>query len=145
MSDCCTTKEHSQPRLEWCACPVDGHRCLPVGMRTVLHHLSRPWTQALPDQPYYFCDTPACDVVYFGGDGTTLNRTAVRTVVGIKEVSESAPLCYCFGASKSDAQSNPAIRAFVVEQTKKGNCTCTTSNPSGRCCLKNFPRQDRSK
>ncbi|VAW87178.1 hypothetical protein MNBD_GAMMA17-417 [hydrothermal vent metagenome] len=145
MSDCCAKKEPSQPRLEESACPVDGHHCKPVELQTMLHHLNQPWAQALPDQRYYFCDSPACDVVYFGQDGITLNRSAVHTVVGIKEASERAPLCYCFGVSKSDAQANPAIRTFVMEQTKKGYCTCATSNPSGRCCLKNFPREDRSK
>ena len=141
MSGCCTAKDHSQLRLERHACPADGHHCLPVDIQTMLHHLREPWALVLPDQPYYFCDNPACEVIYFSRNGITLNRSAVRTVVGTKEVSESAPLCYCFGVSKSDAQSSPAIRAFVVEQTKKGNCTCTTSNPSGRCCLKDFPRQ----
>jgi len=145
MSDCCTKKDHSQSRQGEGVCPADGHHCKPVGMQTILHHLSQPWVLALPDQPYYFCDSPACDVVYFGRDGTVLNRAAIRTVVGIKEVLGSAPLCYCFGVSKSDALSNPDIRAFVVEQTKNGFCTCTTSNPSGRCCLKDFPREDRSK
>jgi len=145
MSDCCTKKDHSQPRREEGACPVDGYYGKPVDMRTMLHHLSQPWALALPDQPYFFCDNPDCDVVYFGRDGSTLDRSVVRTVVGIKEASGSAPLCYCFGVSKSAAQSNLAIRAFVVEQTKKGFCSCATSNPSGRCCLKDFPREERLK
>lgn len=145
MADCCAKKDHSQPQQEGSTCPVDGHRCKPVDMQTMLHHLSQPWAQELSDQPYYFCDTPTCDVVYFGQDGVTMNRSAVRTVIGTKETLDSAPLCYCFGVSKSDARSNPTIRAFVVEQTKKGYCTCSTSNPFGHCCLKDFPREDRSK
>jgi hypothetical protein len=28
----------------------------------------------------------------------------------------------------------------VMAQTKAGLCSCDTSNPSGRCCLKDFPK-----
>lgn len=62
--------------------------------------------------------------------------------IGVKEASDDTLLCYCFGVSKKDFQSDLAIREFVVGQTKAGLCSCETSNPSGRCCLKNFPKTD---
>lgn len=88
---------------------------------------------------YFFCDDTACDVVYFGDDGSTLLKSQLRTQVGLKEASGDAPLCYCFGISKRDFANDPATRDFVVAQTKAGRCSCETSNPSGRCCLKDFP------
>ena len=48
-------------------------------------------------------------------------------------------LCYCFGVSRADFDRNPGTKDFVTAQTKAGLCACETSNPSGRCCLKDFP------
>jgi len=64
----------------------------------------------------------------------------MRTPVGVKEASADTLLCYCFGVSKQDFQTDPATREFVVAQTKAGLCSCDTRNPSGRCCLKDFPK-----
>jgi hypothetical protein len=61
-------------------------------------------------------------------------------LVGAKDLSGNAPLCYCFGVSKADAINDPAIRDYVLTKTKRGICSCETSNPSGCCCLKDFPR-----
>jgi len=38
------------------------------------------------------------------------------------------------------ALADPGIRDFVVAQTRLGLCACDTRNPSGRCCLIDFPR-----
>ena len=44
-------------------------------------------------QPYYFCDDPECDVVYFGLDDSLILKSQVRTPVGLKERSEDATVC----------------------------------------------------
>jgi hypothetical protein len=79
-------------------------------------------------------------VVYFGADDSVILQPQLRTTVGMKSSSELSLLCYCFGVSRADVASGNAIRDFVVAQTKLGLCSCETSNPSGRCCLKDFPR-----
>jgi len=38
-----------------------------------------------------------------------------------------------------DYQSDKRLKDFVVEQTKADVCACDIRNPSGRCCLKDFP------
>jgi hypothetical protein len=48
-------------------------------------------------------------------------------------------LCYCFSISLDDYIKNPALKDFVLEKTKAGACMCKTMNPSGKCCLKDFP------
>jgi hypothetical protein len=30
----------------------------------------------------------------------------------------------------------------VIEQTRLHNCACDVRNPSGRCCLKDFPKAE---
>jgi hypothetical protein len=42
--------------------------------------------------------------------------------------------------SKTDYLDNPGTREFVVEQTKLKHCACEVQNPSGKCCLKDFPK-----
>ncbi|HEY6094307.1 MAG TPA: hypothetical protein VIU93_05065 [Gallionellaceae bacterium] len=118
-----------QPRRGQCG--VRPHHCPPP---------QAPWQWQDNGANYYFCADPACDIVYFGDDGSIIRKAQLRTVVGVKETADSAPLCYCFGVSRADAMSNPAIREYVVQQTRLGLCTCDTSNPAGRCCLKDFPR-----
>jgi len=69
-----------------------------------------------------------------------LPKSMLRTRVVAKEQDGDALLCHCFGVTKADFEREPSARDFVVEQTKAGRCSCQTSNPSGRCCLKDFPK-----
>ncbi|MDH5484932.1 MAG: hypothetical protein OEY43_06800 [Gammaproteobacteria bacterium] len=138
MSDCCSSQKPEKIKRH--SCPVHGQLCLQVAVSTIIHHLKSPWEYPLKDQAYYFCDDPGCDVVYFGEDDSVINKQLLRTVVGIKQQTDDAVICYCFGVSKSDAMNNPVANAFVIEQTKQGVCACATRNPSGRCCLKDFPK-----
>lgn len=139
MSECCTSRPESRARHR--PCPVSGHNCAAVARRTVLHHLRSPWRLATDADHFYFCDDPDCDVVYFNHRGDTFTRAALRTCVGRKTQAPDATLCYCFGVSFRDARENPACESFVREQTREGVCACATRNPSGRCCLRDFPRR----
>jgi hypothetical protein len=55
-------------------------------------------------------------------------------------------LCYCFGitekvyleALKKNKQN--IIKDFVIYQTKNNHCHCVESNPSKKCCLKDFKK-----
>lgn len=143
MSDCCGTTESSScstTRSRRHRCPVNGKTYPEVEGRTLLHHLRTPWQIALTEQPYYYCDDPGCPVVYFGADDTTITQESLRTSVGCKIPDDEATVCYCFGVTRAEARNDPAARTFVVEQTRIGACACDTRNPSGRCCLKDFPR-----
>jgi hypothetical protein len=137
-SCCSSTCKTETPKTH--RCPSNGVEYREVSSRTIAHHINEPWLWNGKNCSYYFCDDPECDVVYFGDDDSFILKSQLRTEVGIKSTSEHALLCYCFGVTKADAQQNPAIKSFVVEQTKQKLCSCETSNPSGRCCLKDFPR-----
>jgi hypothetical protein len=148
MNDCClhneTTCENTidqYPRSH--CCPANGKRYSSVKRQTLLHHLFRPWQKSLTEQGYYFCTDPECDVVYFGQDNTVLHTDDLRTTVWQKTNDKKANICYCFGVSKetadADLNNNGDIRSFVLEQTRQSQCSCETHNPSGRCCLKDFP------
>jgi hypothetical protein len=137
MTNCCNTSQAVQPKKH--VCPVNGKPCSEVSVGTVMHHINQPWNYPLSDQAYFFCDDPDCEVVYFSQDNTTIKTDSLRTKVGIKEQTEKALICYCFGINRQQSKSSPWAKAFVIEQTKNHRCSCNTSNPSGRCCLKDFP------
>lgn len=142
MSDCCSSSCKAVPPRKH-KCPANGIEYAEVTTKTILHHLRHPWKWKEKSQRYFFCEAADCAVVYFGEDGSTIAKAEVRGIIGSKEAAADAPLCYCFGISKQDAAAAPSLREFVMEKTWLGLCSCETSNPSGRCCLKDFPRGEQ--
>ena len=138
MSDCCSSQSLTEARYGKYRCPVNGRQYNDVSEKTIMHHIKKPWAKEVKSQKYYYCDDPECEVVYFGQDDSVIEKFDVRTSIGNKEKSGGSLLCYCFGVTVDDAALNPAIKKFVVAQTKTHRCECVVRNPSGRCCLKNF-------
>ncbi len=147
MSDCCSNKDgektcsEKKPSPRKFACPENMQQYIEVDKKTILQHIKSPWQYTLDELKYYFCDDPNCDIVYFGIKGSVINKAQLRTVIGKKEKDENALVCYCFGISKALAAQNPEIKTYVTQQTKEKNCACEVRNPSGRCCLKDFPNK----
>ena len=141
MSDCCSKSCSSTEAHNTYRCPVNGKEYKGVSEKTILHHIKAPWLWHNETHDYYFCDDPDCDVVYFGIDDSVILKSQMRTVVGVKEDSDTSLVCYCYGATKADILDEASIRQFVTKQTKSGDCSCETSNPAGCCCLKYFPKK----
>ena len=138
-SSCEQTGTKSAPRK--LNCPVNGKAYLSVEPKTISHHLKQSWKWSAVEQGYYFCSDPECDVVYFAEDGGVIQTSELRTAVGVKEMKPDSLICYCYGVTLDDAKSDATIKEFVIQKTKVDECACDTRNPSGRCCLKNFPKQ----
>lgn len=145
MSNCCSENNSSNssdkklfPRKQ--ACPANQNNYVLTSLKTVLHHIKTSWNAKLKEQGYYFCHDPKCDVVYFGEDGSVIKTSELRTTISVKQNEDDDLICYCFGIKRKDAKNDCSIKEFVIKQTKIGNCSCETSNPSGRCCLKDFPK-----
>jgi len=142
MNNCCTNNKPSEKYPKKYCCPVNGKEYSNVKLHTMMHHIQKPWDFQLIDQGYYFCDDPGCDVVYFGQDKSIFRRNQIRTKIWQKEAEQSSTVCHCFGANHKQASENKNVLQFIKEQTKEGSCSCETSNPSGRCCLKDFPKDE---
>jgi len=140
MSDCCSSNNENLKTPKQHTCPKDNTKGRAVSYKTILHHVKEPWALKSKEQSFYFCNSPDCDVVYFGFNNSMIKKDQLRTRVGIKETAKDALVCYCFGVTKSEAQKNEQVKAFVIEQTKHSLCSCATYNPSGKCCLRDFPR-----
>lgn len=141
MNTCCSNRHCDYPDKH--VSPLNGRVYSAVNRRTVLHQVKTPWARDIPEQGYYFCTDPDCEVVYFGEDDRLLRRNDLRTAVGQKSQAPDRLLCYCFDIRESDARSDRAgaVRQFVIEHTRDGSCDCAVRKPSGRCCLKEFPDQ----
>lgn len=137
MTNCCSSSNNAKVQREKYKCPVNGKEYKSVTLTTILNQINEPWNWDIRQQGYYFCDDPDCDVVYFGEDDFIINKSSLRTEVGIKENNPESLICYCFGISKIESSSQK-IKEFVIKNTKEKTCACTTRNPSGRCCLKDF-------
>lgn len=139
MADCCAVPkgQASNPRKH--CCPRNGREYAEVSARTVALHIQRPWTWASQGRRYFFCEDLDCEVAYFADDDSVILKSELRTSVGLKEQTDDALICYCFGVTRGEARTVPDAKAYVVAQTRQGFCACDTTNPSGRCCLKDFP------
>lgn len=147
-SSCNKTEGNQKSGPRKARCPANGQEYRQVAFKAMVHQLRQPWSMALPEQAYYFCSSPECDVVYFGEDGTTVSRAQLRSEVGQKSTVPDRLLCYCFDIRLSDIASSTkkgqTLRDYVIQQTASGVCACETRNPSGRCCLADFPAVDQS-
>ena len=139
MSECCSSGRNTIT-VNKANCPKSGNKCSSVSEDTILKHIKSPWDWKNKKQNYFFCDDPDCDVVYFGEDKSVINQSEIRASVGIKDKSNNALVCYCFGITKQNIHSNPSIKDFVIKQIKEKTCACEYLNPSGKCCLKDFPK-----
>lgn len=135
---CCNTD--STPRH--LPCPGCGAPGAAVSPTTLQHQLRQPWRQSPGDQNFFFCEQSGCDVVYFSADGAAYHASALRQPVGQKSTQHDRTLCYCFDIRHSDladAETTRKCRDYVINETREQRCACEQRNPSGRCCLRDFP------
>lgn len=148
MDSCCSSSSvEAKAEIKQAAlCPSCGTPAKPVGLVTLMHQVVAPLNQQLGSEKFYFCSSPACDSVYFSDAGTVIEACQVRAEIGQKSIAPGRVICYCFDISHARAMEEleqtgtSASKAFVVEQTRLKNCACDIRNPSGRCCLKEFPK-----
>ncbi len=137
MSDCYS--QHPESSTQRYPCPACGRIGKPVSIKTILHQIKQPWLFKQLNKHYFFCAETVCDVVYFVEDNLLIRTNDLRQSVGLKDQTEQAILCYCFAISVADAKKNPALKQFVLDKTENKLCACEIRNPSGKCCLKDFP------
>lgn len=121
-------------------CPGCGNRGKTVRPLTVRSLLKDDAVGRIAEAEHRFCDSKACDVVYFAG-GQTFTKSDLKVPVGVKDAIGERPLCYCFGHSvasiKDELRTNGQSKALadIRQKMKAPGCRCDTENPSGVCCL----------
>jgi hypothetical protein len=128
-------------------CPTNGQMTKPVRKKTVESLVTGETRGALKPQPYYFCEAADCDTVYISALGDHLITKDLLTVrVGVKEVEDPIPLCYCFGYDRKAVRDDirragdTTIQKVITQRVKAGECRCEETNPSGGCCLGNVAK-----
>ncbi|MGB9856263.1 MAG: hypothetical protein ACPLKS_06940 [Caldisericum exile] len=70
-----------------------------------------------------------------------LHKENVKVRVGIKEIEDPIPVCYCFGWTQekifNEIRQLGHSTAFqeITDKVKAGECACEINNLSGRHCL----------
>lgn len=142
MTTCCSVDKHSSVQGQ---CPACRTACKAVPMTTLYHQVKFPDNVSIPEDDYYFCHEPTCDVGYFGEKSALIKKSQLREAQHI----EAGWLCYCFDISKTaylsalENQCGAMIKNFIIKQTKAGSCACASRNPSGQCCLADFKRLEK--
>jgi hypothetical protein len=154
QSSCCGTSEagaaacdlpgSARPAATAANCPSCGQKGKTVTGQTV-KAMSAVSLAYVTHQPYLFCRTQACPVVYYGADGQQCFTTEqIRERVYQKEPdSADVFVCYCFRHTPGSIQAEMEAsgRSTVVEAIdagiRAGQCACDIRNPQGSCCLGN--------
>ncbi|MFT6915751.1 MAG: hypothetical protein ACJAWL_002061 [Motiliproteus sp.] len=147
MDSCCSSSSEkvTAKTRQAASCPCCGISAKRVERVTLMHQVVAPLNQQLPPDDFYFCRSTSCNTVYFSNGGAAIDASQIRAEVGHKSTQPGRVICYCFGISHSrimaeiEKTGTCASRVFVMEQTKLKNCACDIRNPSGKCCLKEFP------
>jgi copper chaperone CopZ len=124
------------------ACSSKGRKVAPLTVRALV----KPELMGrVRDETYRFCESPACDVVYFSEQHPEQRfyRADIRVRVGQKESTPPIQVCYCFDWTTDDVErelrltSNTTIPERIKRMVQQGYCQCETMNPQGSCCLGN--------
>jgi len=142
--EACTTDTHNcctpQPKGK-VACPKCDKKAKGVLAKTVEHLLTTDTKANLSCfDGFYFCKTPACEVVYFRVD-EIFTQKEMRVVVGVKKDAKPATVCYCFHWTKEkitkeiEEDGNTSALEDIKTKMDTIGCQCEILNPGGGCCL----------
>ena len=153
--DCCGVPEAGaascelpglvRPARPASACPSCGQKGKAVDGQTVKALLAISLAY-VTHEPYLFCRTRDCPVVYFSADGEeTFTADQMRERAYQKELDSADVLvCYCFHHTPGSIRDEIEMtgRSTVVETInagiQTGQCACDIRNPQGSCCLGNI-------
>ena len=126
-------------------CGVKGHRIKQLTVDSLAQDtvLSRLQTR----EGFGYCPTPTCPVAWFQPQtGEMVDKSELKVRVGMKEISDPRPICYCFGHDAAEFEKEiqdtgqSRIPATIAAKCKQGLDRCEETNPQGSCCLGNVNR-----
>lgn len=141
LHSCCDIKVSEDTTI----CKECSGKGKPVSEITIESLVKEPVLEAIESlNGFYYCETPTCKVVYFDNEQQVyLHKEYMKIRVGIKEIKDPIPVCYCFGWTQErifeqiKQQGYSTAIQEIGAKVKSGECECEIKNPSGRCCLDN--------
>jgi len=150
--DCCSSPEAGAATCELGdrpvpvadTCPSCGQKGKAVEGQTVKAMLSVSLSH-VTHEPYLFCRTPDCPVVYFSAEGQqSFTQDQVRECVYQKQPdADDVFVCYCFrhtpGSIRAEVEAtgHSTVADAINGGIQAGQCACDIRNPQGSCCLGN--------
>ena len=138
MSDCCCSNNEDVSFDDICP----GCEKPAVDIQTVKSMVTFPLWEIEAGDSFFYDNDPDTPTVYFStNSGTMIDEKDVREKVFAKHSNEDdCFVCYCFQVTVGDLRNatkeeREAILARVMDASKKGQCSCTTRNPKGSCCI----------
>ena len=135
---CCSISSTEIKNLECPRCNQNGS----IVQVVTLHHQVLPQYKEHVSEVsnYYFCPTPACEVVYFGADFVFTTNHLIEKVT-IKDNALNVKVCYCFNYTRADLikslqNCNSNLVDKIKLHIKNESCFCERTNPEGVCCLR---------
>jgi hypothetical protein len=130
-------------------CPKCNHPGKHINSQTIKGVLITTLEILKPGNPYYYCKTQDCVVVYFHEDGNqVITEDDLRVSVYHKHPSSpTVNICYCFGINveelDNDIKNNAGEKSAnrINAGIKAEQCACDIRNPEGVCCLGNVKRR----
>ena len=142
MSSCCSGESCDKTAsTSGSACPRCGAVGKVVRDETIRAILKPGHADDLLGVDRRFCRTPNCAVLYYGAKGRVVEKDAASVRVGVKEIEDPIPLCYCFEFTRAHVRRDVAetgdstIPDRIDAEIRAGRCACERKNPSGACCL----------
>ncbi len=139
MTESCCDTPAGDARLPCPACGQSGRKVGPETVAALVRPEHRDRVQAAAT--WHFCATPGCPVAWYGPGGARVEAEEARIRIAGKPPGPPTPLCYCFGHSEEEIAAEVArtgtstVPVTITAKVQAGECSCETSNPSGRCCL----------
>lgn len=124
------------------ACGTKGKTVKPITLESLVS--SDVLESLSTTEEFRFCPTRVCGVVYFQPNtGRTISKEALTVRVGQKENAAPRPVCYCFGHTVEEIESdvartgNTVVLDEIRDKCRQGLDRCEQTNPQGSCCLAN--------
>jgi hypothetical protein len=130
---CCDIKNDSNTKV---SCPVCHAEGSPVETITLRSLVKAEFQVLIHDDPYRYCKTQTCSVVYFC-DQKVFNVDQLAVKVMHKDLGLDVKLCYCFNITRTDIKKDSDVLETIKRKMKDPGCFCERSNPQGSCCLGN--------
>ncbi|MBE3573288.1 MAG: (2Fe-2S)-binding protein [Moorella humiferrea] len=118
-------------------CPRCGERGQKVAPITIASLLNTEAAESLEDVQYNLCLSSACNVVYYGDNGTIFTKEHVRVPVWFKEETPRI-ICYCNNVTDREILEHIVNRQCchnlqdIREHTgANGGRECLIKNPAG--------------
>jgi len=138
MEECCCPPPQASRRQPCPGCQLSSSVVEPQTVKALLNDVAM---RRFEVDAYYFCASPACDIVYFALGGGRFLTPDLRVAVWQKEARGSRTVCYCFGENEAEMREELMQTGVchavsrVREHIAARRCACDIRNPRGTCCL----------